>query len=146
MIATILMATYLVQAPPVTLSAEVAKVSATKIEGSITVKLPEGWHAYQNPPKSEYENPLKVETKTPKFKLRKVSYPMGELKPSQGGESLVYEGDVKIPFVASLAKGFMAKKGVFSADLIVSYQICSATSCIPPTEAKVKLTWKAPKK
>ena len=105
MIASSLVALSMVAAPVLEF-----KVSATPgkdglVTGTLTVKIPEGWHAYQNPPKSEYENPVTLTSKTKKFKLTKVTYPKGIAMMSSGSDSLVYEGSIKIDFAGSFEKG-----------------------------------------
>ncbi|OWU64889.1 MAG: hypothetical protein CBB60_007505 [Armatimonadetes bacterium Cent15-Ar3] len=145
MIASSLIAISLLRAPVLEF-----KVSATPgkdgaVSGSLTVKIPAGWHAYQNPPKSEFENPVVLSTATKKFKLSKVTYPKGEAKMSSGNESLVYEGTIKIDFVGGFEKGFKPGKKGYEATLDLAYQLCDDSTCIPPTSTAVKLVWK-PKK
>ena len=132
------------QAEP-TISAKVVSTKATSVSAEVSVVLPEGWHAYQNPPKSEFENPLKMDTKTKGFKLGKVSYPAGIPMDVAGGESLVYEGTVKLPFTATFDKTLKPVKGVYTAVINVSYQICNASTCVPPSSKAVKISWKAGK-
>jgi hypothetical protein len=145
MIASSLVALSMVAAPVLEF-----KVSATPgkdglVTGTLTVKIPEGWHAYQNPPKSEYENPVTLTSKTKKFKLTKVTYPKGIAMMSSGSDSLVYEGSIKIDFAGSFEKGSKPGKNGYEAVLDFGYQLCDASTCIPPTSSAVKLVWK-PKK
>ena len=126
-------------------SVSVKPGKAGAISGTVTVKLPEGWHAYQNPPKSEYENPLKIESKTKGFKLTKVSYPKGETLKSSGSKTLGYVGNVDIPFEGKFDTSIKPTKGTYSVAIEVSYQICSDRSCIAPDSTKLIIKWKATK-
>jgi DsbC/DsbD-like thiol-disulfide interchange protein len=132
-------------APQATPNLKISFKSATSkvVSGVVEVSLPEGWHAYQNPPKSEYETPLKVESKTKGFKLTSVMYPKGIPITSSGSETLAYEGVVVVPFKAEIAKTLKPKAGKYEATLNVSFQICNDSSCMPPSSATAKLVWKA---
>ncbi|MBS1725834.1 MAG: hypothetical protein JST51_03880 [Armatimonadetes bacterium] len=132
---------------------EVAPTVAFKVEsfkkdvvkGTVTVSIPQGWHAYQNPPKDEYENPLTLTAKTKGFKLAKITYPKGEPMTSFGTDTLVYQGDVKIPFEGKIEKALQPKKGVYSVDFDISYQICNESTCKPPSSVKATLNIKVGK-
>jgi DsbC/DsbD-like thiol-disulfide interchange protein len=123
-------------------------VSAKKdvLKGSFTVTVPSGWHAYQNPPKSEFENPLKVEAVTKGLKFTKVTYPKGEAMKSAGVDSLVYVGEVTIPFQAKFDKTIKAgKNGLTKFEFKVSYQFCNDSTCIPPTTLNARVEIKVAK-
>ena len=113
--------------------------------GTLTVTLPEGWHAYQNPPKSEFENPLTLLSKTKGFVFKKISYPAGKPMTSFGTDTLVYEGEVKIPFTAKIAKAIKPKDGVYTFLLDVSYQVCNESTCKPPSSIRTKVSFKVGK-
>ena len=130
-------------APKLSFKMEGTKVDVVK--GTLTVSIPAGWHGYQNPPKSEYENPLKFESATKGFTLTKVSYPAGKAMKSSGMDSLVYEGDVVIPFEGKIGKTMKPKNGVYGVDFTISYQFCDASTCIPPSTLKAKLNIKVAK-
>jgi thioredoxin:protein disulfide reductase len=130
------------QATP-TLKVTIKSATLRAVTGVVEVDLPDGWHAYQNPPKSQYETPLKLESKTKGFKISSVAYPKGLPMVSSGSETLVYEGVVSLPFKAELAKNLKPSKGKFSANLSVSYQICNDSSCLPPASTSIALSWKA---
>jgi DsbC/DsbD-like thiol-disulfide interchange protein len=119
-----------------------AKTAApgAKLKGKVIVTFAAGWHGYQNPPKHDYEIPLKIESAT-KGMLVQATYPKGILKPFAGQPTLMYEGTVTIPVVLTLPK----TSGSFNASLLVKYQQCDEESCLPPSEQKVsaKLTLRA---
>ncbi len=145
MIASSLIALSMLRAPVLEFKATVTPDKDGAVKGTLSVKIPDGWHAYQNPPKSEFENPVTLTTKTKKFKLTKVTYPKGEAKMSSGNESLVYEGTIKIDFVGAFEKGVKPGKNGYEVALDFAYQLCDDSTCIPPTSSTIKLNWK-PKK
>jgi DsbC/DsbD-like thiol-disulfide interchange protein len=115
------------------------------LKGKVIVTFAPGWHGYQNPPKNDYEIPLKVDSAAKDLKV-KVSYPKGVLKEFQGSKSLMYEGVVEIPVVVYLPK----KIGPYTVKLDVSYQQCDDSTCLPPGKLslseKVTLKKSAPVK
>ena len=123
-------------------------VSAKKdvLKGNLTITIPTGWHAYQNPPKSEYENPLKIEAVTKGLKLAKLTYPKGEAMKSAGVDSLVYIGTVTIPFEGKFDKTIKpGKNGMTKFEFKVSYQFCNDSTCIPPTSLNARVELKVGK-
>lgn len=145
MITTSLIALTLFRAPVLEFKTSLTPGKAGAVTGTVSVKIPDGWHAYQNPPKSEFENPITLSTKTKKFKLTKVTYPKGEAKMSSGNESLVYEGTIKLEFAGTFEKGFKPGKKGYEAVLDFGYQLCDDSTCIPPTSTTIKLNWKPAK-
>lgn len=145
MIASSLLALSMLPAPTLEFKPTITVGKDGAISGSLSVKIPDGWHAYQNPPKSEFENPIVLSSKTKGFKLTKVTYPKGEAKVSSGNESLVYEGTIKIDFTGGFDKSVKPSKKGYEATLDFAYQLCDDSTCIPPTSAAIKLVWK-PKK
>lgn len=125
-----------------TVKVEVKGAKDGVVTGTVTVGLPKGWHAYQNPPKSEYENPLTVTSKTKGLKLTKVVYPKGHLVTAFGNESLVYEGTVKVTFTGKVDKALKLDKGEYKAELDLGYQLCNDSTCIPPASMVTKISWK----
>lgn len=123
----------------------VDSVKKDVVKGSVVVSLPEGWHAYQNPPKSKYENPLALSSKTKGFTLSKVVYPKGKAMNSFGNDTLVYEGDVKIAFEGKIGKTVKMKNGAYTFDFDIAYQICNESTCQPPANSKASITVKPSK-
>ena len=131
-------------APTVHFNVESAKKDI--IKGSLTVSIPKGWHAYQNPPKSEFENPLALVTTTKGFKLGKITYPKGIEMKSSGQDSLVYVGDVKIPFEGKFDKSVKPEKdGMYKFEFTLSYQFCNDSTCIPPSKLTARIKVKVGK-
>ena len=131
-------------APEIHFKIESAKKDT--IKGTLSVTIPSGWHAYQNPPKSEFENPLKFETTTKGFTLAKINYPKGEAMKSSGTDSLVYKGEVKIPFEGKIAKTVKPEKnGMYHFEFKISYQFCNDSTCIPPTSTTARINVKVGK-
>ena len=135
----------LVQAAKVEVKANVQVEKGGKVSGKVTITIPEGWHAYQNPPASEYENPIKLSSKTKGFTFTKVSYPKGEDYVSSGNKSKVYFSSVVIPFEAKSDSKLQPTKGQYQVKFAVDYQLCSDRSCIPPDTATFEVSWKAAK-
>ena len=125
--------------PTVTFDAVRAKSGAT-VKVTARVAIPEGWHAYQNPPKSEYQNPLKLALGKTTVKAKSFAYPKGKLMTAGGEETLVYEGRVAVPFRVTVPK--TAKPGTLRVPVRVEYQLCSDTTCLPPssTDATMVVT------
>lgn len=132
-------------------TATVKLASATAIvgqpvKGTLTLTIPEGMHGYQNPPADEYENPIKLGIIESGFKLVKVAYPKGASMTMEGAQkpTMVYEGAISIPFT------FVATKPAARAvSFRIDYQLCTASSCFPPSSVVVKTAIKsvaAPKK
>ena len=115
------------------------------VKGSVLVSLPNDWHAYQNPPKSEFENPLTLTSTTKGFTLGKITYPKGKLITAFGNESLVYTGDVKIPFEGKIGKTLKPEKGVYKLNFEIAYQICNESTCKPPSSVKATINVKVGK-
>lgn len=128
------------------LSFKIESAKKDVVKGNLTVTIPSGWHAYQNPPKSEFENPLKLESTTKGFTMAKINYPKGIPMKSSGMDSLVYEGAVKIPFEGKIGSSMKPNKnGTYEIAFTVSYQFCNDSTCIPPSTLKAKLNIKVGK-
>lgn len=131
----ILAAAALAQRVSPTLSIGLPKTAAPKstVSAKVKVVIPSGWHAYQNPPSKDYQIPLTVEAADKTLKGLKITYPKGEETEAGGEMSAVYNGTVEIPvtFTAS------SKPGKQTIKLKVSWQMCDAGSCQPPSSAFV---------
>ncbi len=122
--------------PTVTFDAVKAKPGAT-IKVVARVSIPEGWHAYQNPPKSEYENPLKLSLGKTTVKASSWGYPKGKAQVFSGQNTLVYEGKIAVPFRVTVPK--TAKKGTLKVPVRVEYQLCNDSTCLPPSTTETTL-------
>lgn len=108
------------------------------VQASAKVTIPSPYHAYQNPPFSEFENPLKLAGTSKAITLNQFVYPPGLAKVVAGGESRIYEGTVTIKFRVSASK--VAKPGVIRVPVRVDYQLCTATTCLAPTSLTTNLS------
>lgn len=97
---------------------------------SLKATLPEGWHAYQNPPSDEYQNPLEVMIVGKGLPAFKVSYPKGEdyLDQNTSKKIKVYMGTVTM----QATNKARLKAGTFNANVTLRYQLCNETTCLPP--------------
>jgi DsbC/DsbD-like thiol-disulfide interchange protein len=137
---TIAIALIQAQAKP-TIGLKIIAGTKAQVQGTLNFTIPSGWHAYQNPPKSQFENPLQMTITTKGAKLASVSYPKGK----EMGESLVYEGTVSIPFTVSVPSSVKPVRGTYSINAEVSYQLCNESTCIPPQSTTLKINWKLKK-
>lgn len=124
------------QKPTVTFDSVRAKPGAT-VKATARVSIPQGWHAYQNPPRSKYENPLTLKLGKTSVKASGFVYPKGKLITASGEKTLVYEGKVAVPFRVTVPKS--AKVGTMRVPVIVEYQLCSDTTCLQPSEITATL-------
>ncbi|MEQ1822641.1 MAG: protein-disulfide reductase DsbD domain-containing protein [Fimbriimonadaceae bacterium] len=101
---------------------------------TVVVTIPEGWHAYQNPPTKDFQVPVTISTKSKSLVIKKVSYPKGMMKEFAGELTAVLEGTVKIP-VSVVMTG---KPGAGAVDMNLLIQICDQNSCLRPAIVAVK--------
>lgn len=97
------------------------------VKGTAVVAIQEGFHAYQNPPRNDYEIPLKLGSATKGVSL-KPSYPKGAAIEFMGSQTDAYEGSVTIPFTFVAPK----KPGAYALRIEAGYQLCNDTNCWPP--------------
>lgn len=121
--------------PKVALKMPATVKSGQTVKGTLTVTIPAGYHAYQNPPAKSYQIPLKVVAADKYTKVTKVTYPKGKTATAGGESAKVYNGKITIPvyFKAGASKNYKVK---------VSYQLCSASSCYPPSSLVARATVK----
>lgn len=103
----------------------------TAVSGTVTVVIPAGWHAYQNPPMDKYQTPVTVSSKDKNVVLKAAKYPKGMIIDSFDGQAAVYEGTIKIPISVVFKKA-----GKQTVTLNVLYQQCDDKSCMPPKFVK----------
>jgi DsbC/DsbD-like thiol-disulfide interchange protein len=111
-------------------------VRGQEFKARVTVDIPSGWHGYQNPPSQDYQIPVSVEGKGNAFRLLKAEYPAGTLEDAAGEKSMVYSGKVQIPVTFKAG----TKVGRQTLTVKVSYQLCDAGSCLPPSSVEAKTT------
>lgn len=122
----------LAQQPKPTVSLAWSSTTVAKggeLKGTLTVKVPESHHLYQNPPSKDYQIPIKITSADSNVKLVKVSYPKGkDYTDSTGASYKVYNGTVKIPVTVKMPDA----AGKKTVKLKFAYQMCNDTSCYPP--------------
>jgi len=109
-------------------------VAGKTIKATLTLTFAEGLHAYQNPPSSEFQIPLKI-TASKGSVIGKVYYPKG-IPMTMGGDptpAMVYEGTIEIPVEIKLGK----KAGKSVVKLTIDYQQCNESTCFPPASLEV---------
>jgi len=111
------------------------EVRASKIvTGVVSITIPKGFHAYQNPPTSPEMIPLSVKANT-KLSQFRIRYPKGAIETGFDGKPVaVYSGVIKVP-IEFLAP---TKPGSLALELEVRFQLCDDSTCFPPSSAVVK--------
>ncbi|HCE00519.1 MAG TPA: hypothetical protein DER07_05715 [Armatimonadetes bacterium] len=125
-------------APKATLSWAAPKVAPlAAARATISVELPDGFHAYANPPSRPELIPLSVELlNPPKGVKASFQYPAGELR-SLGADPQpvsVYEGTVRIAATVVAPPN----PGRHPLRFKVSLQQCDDTQCFMPQEVEVR--------
>ena len=99
----------------------------TAVSGTVTITIPEGWHAYQNPPSDKAaQTPVTVSSPDKSVVLKSVKYPKGTMMDSFGTPSAVYEGTITIPVTL-----IFKTPGKLTAKLKVLYMQCDHRTCMP---------------
>ena len=119
-------------APATTVSVTMAgpAVVGKAMKGIVKLAIPEGFHAYANPPSSEYLIPVKLSVEGKVFGKLLVSYPKGSPMTVVGEDKpvAVYEGTVSIPFSV-----VPSKPGKQTLKLRLETQLCDDHACLPPS-------------
>lgn len=128
-------------------------VAGTKFKIFVKVTFPEGWHAYaplapgQKPAEDDYKIRMTLSTSASEKVFAKFvsTFP----KPKIDAEGVeIYEGMIEIPVEITPGKNLKS----IATEIIVGYQVCSGSTCLPPRKMKVPLKIKiepnkpAPKK
>lgn len=100
------------------------------VSGAVTVTIPSGLHANQNPPNVEGFIPVSVSIKSGGT-LVSARYPKGKMKAFAFSDEplAVYEGDVRIPIQVRLPAD---AQGEMPVEVTVQVQMCDDSSCFPP--------------
>jgi len=115
--------------PQIKVDGVVTKRAGHQVEGTITVAIPPTWHVNSNKPLDDFAIPTVVTLDASTADLVSAHYPPHELKNfafSGGQQVAVYEGTIRIPFVAKLK----ANATTIKANL--HYQACNDKVCLPP--------------
>jgi hypothetical protein len=104
------------------------------MKGVIKLTIPDGFHAYANPPSSEYLIPVKLSLDGKVFGKLAVTYPVGTPMTVVGEDKpvAVYEGTVSIPFSV-----IPSKAGKQSLKLRLESQLCDDHACLPPATSAI---------
>ncbi len=117
-------------APPVTISGAVHSRSGERVEGSISVTIPETWHINSAVPVDEFAIPTALSFNPATLAEPAVRYPQHQLKSFQftaGKPIAVFEGKLTIPFTGTVKGESIAAS--------LRYQACNDRVCLPPKEA-----------
>jgi DsbC/DsbD-like thiol-disulfide interchange protein len=103
-------------------------VPGKPFKGTVRITFPSGWHGYSNPPFKDHEIPTEIKTGSTNLRLRKVSYPAGQMMTFNDTPTRVYEGTIRVPVEAVVT----GKPGAARVSLKIGFQLCDDKSCIPP--------------
>lgn len=118
-------------APVVGLDVRFEKPADGKIEGIVSVAIPDTWHVNSATPKDEYAIPTKVRVESAALAIDKIDYPphVERAFGFAGGQLLpVYEGTVQVRVSGTV----IAPDGEVTVG--VYYQACNDNICLPPKE------------
>ena len=118
--------------PKATIEGSLQKRTGDDVEGTVTVKIAEGWHVNSNKPTEEFAIPTVLTLDAATATLVDAQYPPHVLKTFEftGGKPLaVYDGTFAIPFRAKL------QPGATRVGASLRFQACSNTVCLPPNNA-----------
>jgi thiol:disulfide interchange protein DsbD len=109
-----------------------------ELSGTVTVSIPQGFHANQNPPSEEGFLPVVVSVASG-GELVSARYPKGVMKKFGFSDSplAVYEGAVRIPVRIRLPE---SAQGEWKIKVNVQVQMCDDLSCYPPQTISAEQT------
>jgi thiol:disulfide interchange protein DsbD len=122
--------------PKATIEGSLHKRTGDDVEGTITVKIADGWHVNSNKPLEEFAIPTVLELDPATAELVEAKYPPHQMKAFEftGGKPLaVYDGTFPVGFRAKL------KPGATKITATLKYQACSDRVCLPPNQATVDI-------
>jgi thiol:disulfide interchange protein DsbD len=122
--------------PKATIEGSLQKRSGDDVEGTIVVKIADGWHVNSHTPTEEFAIPTVLELDAASAELVAATYPAHQLKAFEftGGKPLaVYDGTFPIGFRAKL------KPGATKVTATLRYQPCSDRVCLRPNAATVDI-------
>ena len=120
------------QQPLVTLSGSVQQHSGDEVRGVITAAILNGWHINSAHPLETFAIPTELSLDPATADLVRADFPPHIVRSftfSGGTKLAVYEGTIRIPFVAKL------KSGASKIGVSLHYQACNDTVCLPPRNA-----------
>jgi DsbC/DsbD-like thiol-disulfide interchange protein len=121
----------------VTDSAEYVRWQETRLH--VVIDVDPGWHIYGRPIPDGYQA-LTVELEgIPEVEVRPAQYPLARPFVVEGLDEQfhVYEGRVQVvvPFAVRVPPGH----GAIDLKIVLQYQVCSETECLPPDRMELKL-------
>ncbi len=121
----------------VALSTEGVSSAGGSLRGTIVAAIKSGWHINSAKPLDSFAIPTTITFDPAAAALVSAQFPPHELKTfafSGSGKLAVYEGTIRIPFVATL-KG-TARHAVAT----LRYQSCNDKICLPPTSITIDVS------
>jgi thiol:disulfide interchange protein DsbD len=118
--------------PKLSITGSVHKRAGDDVEGTITATIEHGWHVNSHQPLDEFAIPTTLKLDEATATLTSAQFPPHQLKAfgfSGGKQLAVYEGEIRIPFVAKL------KSGATTINATVNYQACNDNICLQPKNA-----------
>ena len=118
--------------PKVVLDGAVHQRDGLTVEGVVHAKVAAGWHINSARPIDEYAIATVLSLDESTATLVNAAYPQHKLQSfsfSQDRQIAVYDGDVQIPFSATL------KQGASTVTAKLLYQACNDSVCLPPKTA-----------
>lgn len=110
-------------------------------EAAIVVDIQRGYHLNSNKPTDPYLIPTTVTPQLPAgIELRDTLYPAGRLEKfsfSPNKDLDVYTGSVMVRL--KLAAGASAPLGAAAVPMMLRYQACNDTACLPPVRVPVSV-------
>jgi thiol:disulfide interchange protein DsbD len=125
------------QQPLVTISGSTGQRAGDEVRGVITATIEKGWHINSAHPLESFLIPTVLSIDPASGDLVRADYPPHIMKSftfSGGSKLAVYEGTIRIPFVARL------KSGANALSVSLHYQACNDSVCLPPREATTSVT------
>lgn len=110
-----------------------------RLELVVTLNVKEGWHINANPASLEHLVPTTLSVYSEHLlETIKVTYPSGKIVrfPFADRPLAVYEGHVTIPVILEIDR---LPRGDVRLDLVLDFQACDATRCLPPSSISLSV-------
>jgi thiol:disulfide interchange protein DsbD len=118
----------------VALSTEGVRVDGGALRGTLVATIKSGWHINSATPLDSFAIPTTIKFDPAVADLVSAAFPPHELKSfafSGSGKLAVYEGTIRVPFVATL------KGAATHAVATLRYQSCNDKICLPPASITI---------
>ena len=123
--------------PLVTLNGSVQQRSGDEVRGVITAAILNSWHINSAHPLESFAIPTELSLDPATADLIRADFPPHIVRSftfSGGTKLAVYEGTIRIPFVAKL------KSGASKIGVSLHYQACNDSVCLPPRNATTEMS------